>query len=191
MSNQAIAISTQFNSQAGYAMTCVVDGATDDNIRKILRAAEEAKSEGLLLPGAMLTADGFSAINWYRSLRYLSLERANVSDQSLAALQNTSNLETLSLARTAVTGDVFQNWDLPQIALLDLCETEMTDATVQHLLRFPSLRTVRLSNTKITLSALTTLGRLPNVGIVWAQGNRITPFDIMTAPLPAAMKVLV
>ena len=191
MPRTPIVVSTQLHESRGYAITCVVDSATDETIEDIVSIARQSNSRGLLLPGAELTAVGISAVRHFPELRYLSLERSTISDESLTALGSMKSLETLSLAKTRISGEAFAELELPSITLLDLCETAVTDHAVTHLLRFPSLGTVRLSNTHITLAALSTLGKLPKLGIVWAQGNRINVFDLANASFPAKLQVMV
>ena len=104
----------------------VRDPTTGKPLSRIERDAD-GKVKTLRLDEMQLSADEFAALGRMESLRVLVLFRTNVTDENLRQLRA-----------------------LPQLDGLNLSSTEITDAAVEEIIQFKSLRSLCLGNVKVT-----------------------------------------
>lgn len=90
--------------------------------------------EKLALSGMQLSGEDFAAIGRLKTLRFLNLNRTNVTNADLRQLRELSHLEGLNLT----------------------C-TEVTDATIDEIVKLESLRSLCLGNVAITREAVARL----------------------------------
>ena len=142
-------------------------------------------------------------------LRYLDAFGTNITDASLASLQNKQGLQALFLGGTQ-TSDVGLSYlkKLNNLQDLDVEGTQITDAGLEHLqgtklinlklgktrifgegLKYlaglANLRVLDLSGTSVTDDSLTALAKLGNLRILHLSGSRVTSKgmrQLQTAP---------
>lgn len=90
--------------------------------------------EKLQLDGIQLTPEDFAAIGRLRALRFLGLQRTNVTDADVRKLR-----------------------ELPHLQGLSLTNTEITDASIDEIMKFESLRSLCLGNVAVTPEAVARL----------------------------------
>jgi hypothetical protein len=95
------------------------------------------------LGGTQITAAGLSALKPFSSLRRLHLEHAAIAGTTLGVLK-----------------------DLPKLAYLNLCETDLTDDQIPALSSIAGLRQLYLFGSRVTPAGVADLkARLPNTRI--------------------------
>ena len=104
----------------------VHDPTTGKPLSRIERDAE-GKVKTLRLDEMQLSADEFAVVGRMETLRVLVLFRTNVTDENLRQLRA-----------------------LPQLEGLNLSSTEITDAAVDEIIQFKSLRSLCLGNVKVS-----------------------------------------
>jgi len=101
-----------------------------NSIPRVKRNAD-GKVEKLALSGMQLSAEDFAAIGRLKTLRFLGLNRTNVTNADLCQLRELTHLEGLNLT----------------------C-TEVSDAAIDEILKLESLRSLCLGNVAITREAV-------------------------------------
>ena len=97
-------------------------------------------------------ARGLQHLSRCPSLAMLVFQRSGVTDDDLAALEKTK---------------------LPELEIIALNDTSITDASVARIAHFPKLHTVFLHNTQVTDSCLASLQQFPSLRCVSLDGTRI------------------
>lgn len=109
-------------------------------------------------------------------ITYLHLDGWNVMDHGLVYLHRLTNLETLYLDNTSVTGRVFSELrGMSNLQYLEITSSQMTDDGVAKLIRLPKLWGISLEGnhhlTEATVHHLRQMKRLTHVDLV---GTKIT-----------------
>jgi Leucine-rich repeat (LRR) protein len=116
----------------------------------------------LWLDGTSLNADAPTKLSASPSLVYLSLKSTGVRGESLASLEKIKTLESLWLDENQLTdADVGYLSEARQLTnTLSLYGAPVTDASVEDLGKFSSLKTLILEQTRITPEGLAMLQRI-------------------------------
>lgn len=116
----------------------------------------------LWLDGTALDADAPAKLSASPSLVYLSLKSTGVQGESLASLEKIKTLESLWLDENALTdADVGYLAEARQLTnTLSLYGAPITDASIEDLGKFSSLKTLSLEQTRITPEGLAMLQRI-------------------------------
>ena len=93
-----------------------------------------------------------------------------------------SGLYTLALNSRQFTGICFKRW-WPDISTLDLSGSAINDPLVAHLKNLPNLRLLFLAHTDLTDRALPHLAKLSSVSYIDLSGTRITADGLARADL--------
>lgn len=117
---------------------------------------------------------GLAALENLSGLETLTLG-PRTTDKGLVHLKKLSNLERLTLRGTAVTGAGLAHLNCwPQLEYLDLGATQITDAGLVHLSHAPKLRDLHLDNTKLGDAGLAHLRNLPELTHLTLAGTKVT-----------------
>lgn len=108
-------------------------GSNGTPIPRIKRDAD-GNVETLQLDGIQLTAEDFATIGRFRTLRFLGLQRTNVTNADLRKLR-----------------------ELPHLKGLSLTNTEISDVAIDEIVKFESLRSLCLGNVAVTPEAVARL----------------------------------
>lgn len=112
-------------------------------------------------PGALSVLSGAA------SLRYLSVENCDVSDNDFEWFKGTAKLEILGLnGNPQCTGDVIARAVGSPIHSLYLQGTNFQDADIPLTLSFPDLKLLSISDTKVTGAALPQLAANPGLSVI-------------------------
>ncbi|MBA3481520.1 MAG: hypothetical protein H0T51_06870 [Pirellulales bacterium] len=119
------------------------------------------------LRGCRVSAADVPPIAGLRYLKTLYLDRAEVTDENIAALARMSELEELSLTYTSISDEgLARIAALPSLRTLHLTGIPITDASLGSLAHAPWLREIYIRWTKVTPDGVERLRRaLPNCQI--------------------------
>ncbi|MGV3486924.1 MAG: leucine-rich repeat domain-containing protein [Planctomycetaceae bacterium] len=131
----------------------------------LARLAESSRLELLDVTGSeSIGAAGIQASGRMSSLRNLRVSGAAVTDDTVKALANLTNLAALSLQQTAVTDKGIEVISaMPKLKELNLYGTPVTDASLATISRLPSLQKLRLRATKVTGDNAAAFGEMNSV----------------------------
>lgn len=94
-------------------------------------------------------------------LRFLSLQRTQITDQSMAHIAKMKNLESLYLPRGVTDAGLAQLAPLTQLRELKLTGKAITDEGLAHLMQFRHLESLDLHGTSVSDAGLNALAKLP------------------------------
>jgi len=159
----------------------------------------------LAVAATHVDAPGLTAIGKLTKLRSLSLVKCGkVSDESLSALANLTNLQEIWIGQTEVTGvgltklgklplssihagqSKFNDQGMAQLAKclklrsLALDSTQVTDAGLIHLKNLKSLRVISLAGNKINGSGLSHLGSLSKLEMLQLANTQTSDASLGT-----------
>jgi Leucine-rich repeat (LRR) protein len=146
----------------------------DDDLRELCGLSQLQR---LHLDRDHLTAHGLRGLVPLRSLRDVSL--SNATDDSLAVLAQLPNLEVLNLRGTAITDDGLKHLrGHRRLRSLLLGSTNVTDHGAILLLSLPALEIVDLQQTKITDAGAASLSQIRQLQHLNLSGTAITDASI-------------
>jgi hypothetical protein len=104
------------------------------------------------LTGTPITDQGLKHLKGLNWLRYLHLMDTNVTDEGVAELRGHSRLEWLCLDGTQVSDTGVKHLEgVGRIAILHLSTSgEITDASIDSLIKLPELSEIKIEGTQIT-----------------------------------------
>ena len=112
--------------------------------------------------------DGIRQLSHFTALQQLNLTSLRIDGAGLEGLEPLANLRELSLASVHMGSTA--GWErlgkLPQVEILNLALTNITDAEVPFIVKMTGLRDLNISNTKLTDAALLQLATLENLEIL-------------------------
>lgn len=117
------------------------------------------------LRGSNITDKGATAIGSLLNLAALDLADTRVSDDGMLSLARLESLKELDLSKTGITNiGLARLRGLRTLEMLDLSDTKIADGLGPYLLEFPSLQSLTLKGTKISVNEVAELqGRVPHV----------------------------
>jgi hypothetical protein len=157
-----------------------------------------ARLRSLNLYGTHVTGPGLEHLRGFAELKTVRLSATALDDDGLAHLDDLPALEELGLSQTRVTGAglahltrfrALRRLDLSGTAIddqslgflhglplthLDLHDTPVTDAALEHLEELAELKGIDLANTRVTDAGLESLKRLPRLSEVNLCGTQVT-----------------
>ncbi len=174
--------------QAGVAVSCLmctltVAAANDDAPAQALakKGAYVTRNEKALghpitqvsLVSKKVTANDLRILGSLKSLAKLSLWGCPISDADLQQLIELTDLKTLELTRTGVTGEGLEQLS-PSIENLHLSNTKVSDSTLKAIVHFRDLKELTLANTEISDGAIDHISRLTNLEVLVLNDTYIT-----------------
>lgn len=154
------------------------------------RLAIQTQLELLNLMATKVTDDGLKHVANLTALHTFSVERTAVSDAGLAHLKNMKDLKTLYLGGSRVAGPGLAQIEHLPIEYLSFAYSPIDDASVEHVARIKSLKTLGLDDTKITDACLPALAALPNLEVLWLDNTAVTDAAIPHLKQLAKLKTL-
>lgn len=111
--------------------------------------------------------------------KVVELDGTTVSDQDLASLANSPDIEELRLGGTSITDrGLDQLLSLKELQRLDISLTGITDAGLERLRNLPKLDTLWLGGTKVSDAGLNSLAELASLREIYAKNTAITAAGI-------------
>jgi hypothetical protein len=112
-------------------------------------------------------------------LKWLSLNRTNVTDPQLKSLARLPKLSHLFLAETAIGDDGLAHVAaLAALEWVDVSKTRITPAGLSALIELKQLKVLNLEDTAIDDGAVPHLARLPQLETLQLRGTRVSPRGI-------------
>ena len=159
---------------------------------KVMRAVGALEPQELDLSGGALTFELLNEMPASPRLRRLWLTNTPTSESMLELVtQHFPNLVVLGLGRTPVAdAGVKELTKLPQLAVLDLSGTAITNEAAESLSAIQRLRTLMLSNTKFGDAGVQQLTALPSLEILNVGGTSLTNEGIAALAKISSLKQL-
>lgn len=114
------------------------------------------------------TDEDLKYVKCFPEVRSITLAQAiKIQDEDLKYLSNLSNLQSLDLSETKITGEGFKHLNnLPSLGNIDLTASKVTDKSIQELKKFKTLKLIILCKTKVTQKGVKMLKKeLPDCDI--------------------------
>jgi hypothetical protein len=123
--------------------------------------------QGVDLRDRPVKVSDVSALSGLRHLRWLHLDRAEVSDANVSVLSNMAELEQLSLTYTQISDEgLTQVGRLAKLKILYLTGVPVSDKSIGLLAQLPSLQTLYIRWTNISADGVEQLRKaLPNCAV--------------------------
>lgn len=133
---------------------------------------ELAMLRELEMGGEGVTDEALAALSALTHLRNLNLRGAHITDAGLAYLSD--DLENLTLRGTGVTGLGLANLRTTNLESLHLCDTHVTGDELFRLPPMPNLKQLKLNFLDLDDSAVEAIGNYPNVRHLEMDQTRLT-----------------
>jgi Leucine-rich repeat (LRR) protein len=129
----------------------------------------------LFLDGTQVTGTGFTNLTALNQLIDLQLQGSPVSDEGLKSLADSlANLETLNLNNTGITDAGLQHLPkLTKLRTLSLRETKISDRGMSHLAELSQLGSLDIAKTEISNEGLLRLKGLKQLSFISAEKSGI------------------
>ena len=139
--------------------------------------ADLPKVVWVYLDRTQITDAGLAALQRMAGLQGLSLNQTQITDAGLAALQGMAGLGSLSLDQTEITdAGLVELQGMAGLKWLSLNQTQITDAGLAALQGIPNLHWLFLAQTQITsLAALAGVARLEALDISGTKAQDLRP----------------
>jgi Leucine-rich repeat (LRR) protein len=160
---------------------------TDEELKNLEAFAD---IEGLSFGGPKLTDDGLKHVAGMKKLRDLAVSGSSqVGDAGLEHLRGLTNLVSLALYNTKVTGATFEVLaGMANLQTLHLSDTPTTDDGLKHLAALNGLESLNLARTKITDAGMVHLRGLTELRVL-GLGNNEQLTDRAMEPLREMTKM--
>jgi Leucine-rich repeat (LRR) protein len=144
-------------------------------LRNLLGENVFASVVGVDLYGSPIRDADLGHLKGLTQLKFLGLNRTNVSDAGIERLRGLTQLKALSLWGTQVTdAGLVHLKGLTQLQLLDLGMTRVTDAGLEHLKGQAKLRTFYLPCTQVTDAGLEHLKGMKQLRLLDSSRTKVT-----------------
>jgi WD40 repeat protein len=132
--------------------------------------------ERLTVSNSLITGEGLFSLEDSGSLTNLTLSGCPVSDRGLEAIvQRLPQLKILGLSQTEITDEGLRHLSqLEDLYQISLYKTKVTDAGLQHLGTLDRLAYLTLTDTEVSDEGLRHLTGLERLRYVWAKSTKVT-----------------
>ena len=145
---------------------------SDGGLTHILASANQLKYLDVF--GTNITDASLASLQNKQGLQALFLGGTQTSDVGLSALQKLNNLQELDLEGTQITDAGLQNLKGMKLVILKLGKTRIAGPGLTNLSGLGGLVFLDLSGTSVTDDSLTALARLGNLRTLLFSGTRVT-----------------
>ncbi|MBC8870737.1 MAG: hypothetical protein H8E44_15045 [Planctomycetes bacterium] len=128
--------------------------------------------ESLKLDSKRVTSKSGPTLARMKHLKALLLPNTQFGDEGLRSLRDLKGLTGLDLSGTLVT-NVGEELRFPELGLLYLDDTKLTDEGMRYLSRLPKLRLLTIPGTRVTNASIDTLAAMPSLMQVYAYDTQI------------------
>lgn len=161
----------------------------NDATLKVLDGDKELVSLGLR--NSVITADGFKNMNCV-NLQQLDLQENDVCEEMFAAVENSSKLKWLSLAKTSVSDkDLNHLLKLKNLEYLDVRQTKITDEGCKILAKMRSLKKLNVAFDNLTDCGVIELTALPTLQSLDLYQDCVTNRSMLKISSMKTLKALV
>lgn len=162
-----------------------VDGARD---LSWMKNGNFDRLTDLKIPHEVVAKEQLLNLSVLRSLKKLTMSYSRVdSDDDCSYLKNLRGLEELRMNWTDTGDRALSNIaDLPNLRILDLSKTKVTNGGISYLKRANNLKVLVLWDTKVTAGAFKELAGCHALSDVWLSRSKVDDADVSAlASLPA------
>ena len=164
-------------------------GGINEAIAKI---AEFPKLTRVLLDGTKTTDGTFDSLEKMTELKFLSIERCNVSAEALAKLKGLKNLTFFQLFRATLNEETMKAIsEYPSLEQIRCGQTRVGDAELSTLAGSKTLKAIDLSDcNRVSINGLRSLAQCPKLSFLKVYGKSIDDSCMDVVATMKSLKVL-
>ena len=134
--------------------------------------------EWLDVTGRKITHEGLTELGGCRNLRRLYLHDVDLGGHDPTWLSGLVHLESLSLARTGISGKPLRDLQRDGLRVLNLSGTRVTDDDLAEVAQLKYLEVLALQDTRVSGAGLEKLAGMQRLNVLNLSNSRITDADL-------------